>query len=95
MKLRADVKCYYCGYVSGEAIAEAASSSAPMTILHADATAAAHGERGSLRCQRCGGPTYLEEITVVRERKPVRNLVPADFAPRRGRPPKRFSTGAA
>lgn len=40
----------------------------------------------TLRCQRCGGPVYLDELEVVRQR--VDHINWRLDEPRRGRPPK-------
>jgi hypothetical protein len=63
----ADVKCYFCGHVSGQMLGykdQPASAfvfvprpgAAPTAM---QATAAAQGAR--LRCDRCGGPVFLED----------------------------------
>lgn len=82
MTVRGDVKCYYCGHISGELIGS------PDEPMRARSFRPGPSFRGplpkpgqSLRCDRCGGPVFLEDVSVVREpvvREPV-------VAPTRGR----------
>ena len=63
MLISADLKCYYCGYVSGEVIADTAH---PDRILAFKPAAAAVGETASVRrCRRCRGPVYLDEAQTL------------------------------
>ena len=68
MLISADLKCYYCGYVSGEVIADTAH---PERILAFKPTAAASAERPNSvrRCGRCGGPVYLDEAQTLSMRE--------------------------
>jgi hypothetical protein len=80
----ADVKCYHCGYVSGEIIGEHDGTMRAETFRPAATYAKALPRRGeSLRCGRCGGPIYLDNMRIYR---PILNepIPPA----RRGRPPR-------
>lgn len=69
MKVKGDVKCYHCGYVSGHVVGEAGT---PMTSRLFTPSPTYHGplprpgER--FTCGRCGGPVYLDDIEIVRER---------------------------
>lgn len=70
MIIRADVKCYYCGFVSGQLEGDSRDP------LHIRAFRPAPTYGGPLprpgdrvRCGRCGGPVFLDEIEVVRERR--------------------------
>ena len=80
----ADVKCYYCGFVSGEVSAKQGqpiqSGSFKPGPLYANAPVATEG---TLRCLRCAGPVYIDDIRTVRPR-PVLTL--EDMKPKRGRP---------
>ena len=89
MLLRADVKCYLCGAVSGAVESErqplprrvmfrGTSSSEPVAIM----------DWQRLRCERCHGPIYLDDATVVTRRIETYNW--DEDRPRRGRPPKRL-----
>src|SRR3990170_330050 len=62
----ADVKCYLCGHVSGRIEAD---HEAPLTV---SAFRPREGYRARLprpgdrlRCERCGGPVYLEDVRPV------------------------------
>ncbi len=87
MKVVADVKCYHCGYVSGQLVGEhnerngglKAESFRPAENYPRPLPRA--GE--VLRCGRCGGPVYLEDVRLYRPRV-VEPIPPA----RRGRPPR-------
>ena len=84
MLVSADLKCYYCGYVSGEVVAD---TSQPARIL-AFKPAARDGERpGTVRrCGRCGGPLFLDEAQTLSIReasalvKAARHQAPARAA---------------
>ena len=84
MRLRADVNCYHCGWVSGTWEWEVAA-------LPEDGRFQAPDDepRGSpialreLRCRRCAGPVFLDGVEQVVERP----TLPLE-RPRRGRPPK-------
>lgn len=85
----ADVKCYLCGSISGAV--ESERQPLPRSVLFRRA-----GEDNSipvldwhrLRCLRCNGPTFLDEMEVVTKRLEEYNWL--DERPRRGRPPKRL-----
>jgi len=83
MRKRADIKCYHCGEVSG--IWEWPAQ-APPTVGVFRSAASQHPTIvavGRLRCVRCQGSVYLDEVeTVVPQ--PAIVLAPA----RRGRPRK-------
>jgi len=60
----ADVKCYYCGHVSGQVIGRRAATFKVSRFVPR------HGYRGPdikpgvrLRCERCRGPVFLEDST--------------------------------
>jgi hypothetical protein len=60
----ADVKCYYCGHVSGQVIGRRAAT------FKVNRFVPRHGYKGPevkpgvrLRCERCGGPVFLEDTT--------------------------------
>ena len=82
----ADVKCYYCGFVSGELTVERGRpvqtgrfSAAP---AYETSTVNEGVKRsGNLRCFRCQGPVYLDDVRSVRPRSII-----TDIRPRRGRP---------
>jgi hypothetical protein len=90
----ADLKCYMCGSVAGSV-----ESERPFTSVPAPGDAVSLRQPGSehavqvgnwhkLRCDRCGGPLFLDETEVVTRRYEEYNWL--DERPRRGRPPKRL-----
>lgn len=83
-QVKADVKCYYCGFVSGELIGE------PKKLLSVKNYHPAPGTSvpktgDSLRCARCGGPVYLDDV------QPVRVHYDEDIRPQRSGRPRRRS----
>ena len=90
MKRASEVHCYLCGEMSGtwEWPATASPEEGTFHPLTSERPSVA-GRVQSLRCPRCGGSTYLEDIVPVKVLDPygLDRLPPA----RRGRPPKRQS----
>lgn len=85
MKFLADVKCYHCGFVSGELIGEPKSILRPELFHPSPSYLKPLPRPGeALRCGRCDGPVYLEDVRVYRPRV-VGPIPPA----RRGRPRKK------
>ena len=90
----ADLKCYMCGSVSGSIESEqtltgAAAVGRPVLLRQpgrAEAIQVLDWRR--LRCDRCGGPLFLDETDVITRRYEEYNWL--DERPRRGRPPKRL-----
>lgn len=60
----ADVKCYFCGHVSGEVCGDLDEPiEAAIFRPHAERAAQAPTKVGRKpRCLRCGGPVYLEDV---------------------------------
>jgi hypothetical protein len=87
MKTVADVKCYHCGRVSGEATLAPGSQTVVIAFSPASGYRVASDSvrEGHLRCGHCGGPVYLDETRVVR---PAPVLTFEEMNPRRGRPRK-------
>jgi hypothetical protein len=92
----ADLKCYMCGSVSGSVESEQSLTAAPhipRPVLfrrpgkHAEPPVRVLNWR-HLRCDRCGGPLFLDESEMVTRRYEEYNWL--DERPRRGRPPKRL-----
>lgn len=74
MKICAEIKCYHCGYVSGQICGESEGS------LRWEKLRPNPNFRGSLpqpgeplRCFRCNGPVYLDEIETQRVPTTVRS----------------------
>lgn len=66
MLLVGDVKCYYCGFISGELVGTNASSLKNGTFRPAAGVDAAEVAGGKLRCARCGGPVFLDDVRTER-----------------------------
>ncbi len=84
-----DVKCYLCGSVSGTV--ESDRQPVPRSVLFRKAgqqTAVPVLDRHQLRCDRCNGPVFLDEVEVVTQRLEQYDWL--EERPRRGRPPKRL-----
>ena len=65
-KVAADVKCYFCGHVTGQIVGP---KGAPLRIGN---FVPRPGYKGpeikpgvALRCERCHGPVFLEDTTVI------------------------------
>jgi DNA-directed RNA polymerase subunit RPC12/RpoP len=64
MQVTADVKCYYCGHVSGQIIGP---KNEPLRVTNFvpregyTGTAPRPGDR--IRCERCRGPVFLEDVS--------------------------------
>jgi hypothetical protein len=90
----ADLKCYMCGSVSGsieseQALLGAAGSSSPVLLKQPGSEQAVPVTNWRrMRCERCGGPLFLDEADVVTRRYDDYNWL--EERPRRGRPPKRL-----
>lgn len=76
----ADVKCYHCGHISGEIVAEEGQSLKTGSFRPAPDSRVVQ-DNGRLRCSRCSGPVYLDEIRRIRPPEVFVNV-----RPRRGRP---------
>lgn len=72
MQLVADVKCYHCGFVSGELIGTRARPAKEWTFEPVQGEPRVAGTR--LRCTRCDGPVYLEDLRPFVADDPVRAL---------------------
>ena len=77
MQIMADVKCYHCSYVSGELIGERNGDLRPEFFHPSPGYTRPLPRHGDvLRCGRCDGPVYLED---VRDYRPhvVEPMLPA------------------
>ena len=68
MLISADLKCYYCGYVTGEVITDTAHPERVLAFRPAGAEPHA-GPPPRRRCGRCGGPVYLDEAQTLSPRE--------------------------
>lgn len=83
----ADLKCYMCGAAVGS-IERERGSNVPTVALQRGGQAGLIGawEASRLRCPRCGGSVYVDQVEIVDRR--VEPIEWEDDGPRRGRPPK-------
>ncbi len=86
MELTADVKCYFCGHVSGQVVGLRGQSLSAGSFIPRPGYAGPQfnpGER--LRCERCLGPVFLEDVTPF---SPARLANPIEASRDLKRPPK-------
>jgi DNA-directed RNA polymerase subunit RPC12/RpoP len=83
----ADLKCYMCGATAGS-IERERSSNPSMVSLERSGHVGLIGpwETSRLRCPRCGGSVYVDQVEIVDRR--IEPIEWEDDGPRRGRPPK-------
>jgi hypothetical protein len=87
MFISADLKCYYCGTVAGEVLAD---TSRPRHVLaFLPAAEPIQDPRPAKHCQRCGGPVFLDEAQTL-----TRNEVVQRLRRRRGEEFQRAAAGA-
>jgi hypothetical protein len=72
MQVIADVKCYHCGHISGELIGSRGTALKEWTFEPMTGEPRPVGAR--LRCIRCQGPVYLEDVRPFVADDPVRAL---------------------
>jgi len=89
MLISADLKCYYCGFVTGEVITETAHPDRVLAFKPADGSAEA-GKAAQRRCSRCGGPVYLDDAQTLSPREAAALV----NAARANRPQQRVRAGA-
>ncbi len=67
MIVRGDVKCYYCGFVSGQMVGDTDVPGAPLKFRPVEKNVQSLPSKGAaLRCIRCGGPVFLDEVEHLR-----------------------------
>ena len=83
----ADLKCYMCGATAGSIEREQGSSTPRVAVQRSGRVGSmASWQTARLRCPRCGGSLYVDQVEIVdRRTEPVEW---EDDGPRRGRPPK-------
>ena len=63
-RLVADVKCYYCGHVSGQMVGRRGQPVRSSNFVPRPGYRGPEPRAGvRMRCERCGGPVFLEEST--------------------------------
>ena len=66
MALVGDVKCYFCGFISGEMVSQSGQSLKNGTFRPIFGVDSAVVSKGKLRCARCGGPVFLDDVRTER-----------------------------
>jgi hypothetical protein len=83
----ADLKCYMCGALAGHIQRERGDAAARVALERGGKVGLIGAwETSRLRCPRCGGSVYVDQVEIVERR-----TEPAEWddeGPRRGRPPK-------
>ena len=68
MMVSADIKCYYCGYISGTLVGDQCGPIKVKSFQPSDPSWSPRpGE--TLRCRRCGGPVFLDEVRRLRHQE--------------------------
>jgi hypothetical protein len=73
MKVSASVRCYHCGHVSGEMVAEYGENVARGEFNPREGSDVP-AEGAPLRCERCDGPVYLEDVRPVLPMSRIRRI---------------------
>jgi hypothetical protein len=82
-----DLKCYMCGATAGSIERERGSKDSTVAIERGGQVGMiGASETSRLRCPRCGGSVYVDQVEIVDRR--IEPLEWEDDGPRRGRPPK-------
>lgn len=83
----ADLKCYMCGATAGSIEREQGSKTSTVSLERGGRVGLIGAwETSRLRCPRCGGSVYVDQVEIVDRR--IEPLEWEDDGPRRGRPPK-------
>ena len=62
-KVVADVKCYFCGHVSGQIVGKRHEPLRVTNFVPRPGYTGPEVKQGTrLRCERCQGPVYLEDL---------------------------------
>ncbi|MGQ9676667.1 MAG: hypothetical protein ACUVX1_13475 [Chloroflexota bacterium] len=86
IKVKGDIKCYHCGYVSGQLVGESTTPLKSRLFVPSPSYSRPLPRPGEpLTCGRCGGPVYLDDVEVVKER--VFRCVVDPYETRPGRRP--------
>jgi hypothetical protein len=82
-----DVKCYYCGFISGELVEANRQNLKNGTFRPAAGVDVAAVMSGRLRCARCGGPVFIDDVRLEKPRPaPITFERERPGRPRRVRP---------
>jgi hypothetical protein len=83
----ADLKCYMCGATAGSIERERGSTDVTVALQRGEQVGfIGSWETSRLRCPRCGGSIYVDQVEIVDRR--IEPIEWEDEGPRRGRPPK-------
>ena len=63
MLISADLKCYYCGTVAGEVLADTSHPRQVLAFL--PAAEPSYVTQPARACRRCGGPVYMDEAQTI------------------------------
>ena len=71
MMIRADIKCYYCGHISGQIEGDPTISRPQWSFRSRNGQLLSSGLSRSrrIRCARCEGPVFLDEIESIRPQR--------------------------
>ena len=65
MQETADVKCYYCGHISGQIIGERGHPERGRFQPRPGYYGALPEPGKRMHCERCNGPVYLEDVSPI------------------------------
>ena len=83
----ADLKCYMCGATAGSIERERGSSVSTVSVARGGRVAPmGAGQTARLRCPRCGGSLYVDQVEIVDRR--IEPVEWEDEGPRRGSLPR-------
>lgn len=73
MLVKGDVKCLHCGHLSGEWVGR---NGAPLTVagLRGPAAEGQADPESMVRCRRCDGPVFLDDVGLVMSTYRVRRI---------------------
>ncbi|HEU0072947.1 MAG TPA: hypothetical protein VFS30_02975 [Dehalococcoidia bacterium] len=71
-KVVADVKCYFCGHVSGQIVGKRHEPLRVTNFVPRPGYTGPEVKQGTrLRCERCQGPVFLEDATGAMQTRPA------------------------
>jgi len=65
MLVTGDVKCLHCGYISGKWVGKGGTPVIESGFTPGSPRPAADDSSAAVRCARCDGPVFLDEVTPV------------------------------
>ena len=77
----ADVKCYFCGHISGQIVTRRGDrSGAARFVPRPGFSGQLPGAGRGLRCERCHGPVFLEDAAVAERDQQAKEKRPGGMA---------------